>query len=87
MVRLGSAVFVPQTGQAEEQHIGVQSTAPTRHNTAYRAELIAILAALKLGHKKIMTDSVNSIHAIKAAIYYPAKFGFTDIKICWKQLK
>ena len=34
------------------------------------------MAALRLGHKNIMTDSVNSIYAIKAAIYYPAKVKY-----------
>jgi ribonuclease HI len=86
-VRLGSGVYVPQRGQAEEEHIGVQSTAPTRHNTAYRAELIAILAALQMGHNRILTDSVNSIHAIKAAIYYPAKIRFHRHKSLLEEIK
>jgi hypothetical protein len=47
-----------------------------QHNTPYRAELIGILAALQLGHSRIMTDSANSIHAIKAALYSPTKIRF-----------
>lgn len=75
-VRLGSAVYVPPSDAEDAKHIGIQATAPTRHNTAYRAELIAILAAVRMGHNRIMTDSVNSIHAIKAAINYPAKIRY-----------
>jgi hypothetical protein len=39
---IGSGVYVPANPQAEEQHIGVRAT-QKGHNTAYRAELIAIL--------------------------------------------
>ena len=68
---IGSGVYIPGTPQAEAQHIGVRAT-QNGHNTAYRAELIAILGALRLGHPRIMTDSVNSIHAIKAILHRPA---------------
>ena len=48
-VTLGSGLYVPATASQAERFISIQAAAPTRHNTAYRAELIAILGALKLG--------------------------------------
>jgi hypothetical protein len=45
----------------------------TSHNAPYRAELVGILGALQQGYPSIMTDSVNSVHAIRAAMYYPAQ--------------
>jgi ribonuclease HI len=68
---IGSGIYIPASPRTEEQHIGVRAT-QKGHNTAYRAELIAILGALRMGHPRIMTDSINSIHAIKATIHRPA---------------
>jgi ribonuclease HI len=72
---IGSGIYLPANPHTEEQHIGVRAT-QNGHNTAYRAELIAILGALRLGHPNIMTDSVNSIHAIKAMIHRPATLRY-----------
>jgi hypothetical protein len=73
---LGSALYVPATQGAAEQRIGINATSTGRHNTAYRAELIGILGAFRQGHHKVMTDNVNSIHAIQAALFYPAKIRY-----------
>lgn len=87
-VRLGSGVYVPGVTESEEaRHIGIQSTAPTRHNTPYRAELVGILGALKEGHSSIMTDSVNSIYAIRAVMYYPAQVRYHRHKYLLEQIK
>jgi ribonuclease HI len=75
-VALGSGLYVPSQPTEDEQRIGIQAQTRSRHNTAYRAELIGILGALKQGYGQIMTDSVNSIHSIKAAVCYPAKIRF-----------
>ena len=86
-VTLGSGLYVPATASQAERFISIQAAAPTRHNTAYRAELIAILGALKLGYSQIMTDSVNSIYSIKAAIYYPANTRFHRHKNLLEEIK
>ena len=87
MVTLGSGLYVPASTSEEERFISIQAAAPTRHNTAYRAELIAILGALKLGYSHIMTDSVNSIYSIKAAIFYPANIIYHRHKNLLDEIK
>jgi ribonuclease HI len=83
---IGSGVYIPATPQAEAQPIGVRAT-QNGHNTAYRAELIAILGALRLGHPRIMTDSVNSIHAIKATLHRPAAIRYHRHKALLDEIK
>jgi ribonuclease HI len=72
---IGSGLYVPATNTAPEQLIGIRANSPG-HNTAYRAELIGILGAFRQGNSRIMTDSVNSIHAIKATMHYPMRIRF-----------
>jgi len=87
IVVLGSGLYIPESLEREEQRVGIRSNSRGKHNTAYRAELIAILGALRLGHHKIMTDSVNSIHAIRAAIYYPMRVRFHRHKNILEEIK
>jgi ribonuclease HI len=85
---LGSGLYVPATNVREEQHIGIEAAGTMKqHNTPYRAELIGILAALQLGHTRIMTDSANSIHAIKAALHSPTKIRFHRHKTLLEDIK
>jgi hypothetical protein len=57
---LGSGICVPRkTGAGEAQCISIQSTAPTRHNTTYRAELVGILGALQQGYLKSEVDGAG----------------------------
>ena len=87
-VQLGSGIYVPAKTDTEEgQCIGIQSTAPTRHNTPYRAELVGILGALHQGYSSIMTDSVNSVHAIRAVMYYPAQVRYHRHKHLLESIK
>jgi ribonuclease HI len=72
---IGSGLYVPAQETAQERRLCIKATSPG-NNTAYRAELVAILGALKAGYTKIMTDSVNSIYSIKAVLYAPAKVRF-----------
>ena len=72
---IGSGLYAPATNDRPETKIRIRAKTPG-HNTAYRAELIAILGALKEGYHQILTDSVNSIHAIKSTIHYPATTRF-----------
>jgi ribonuclease HI len=83
---IGSGIYIPATPDTEAQHIGVKAT-QNGHNTAYRAELIAILAALRQGHPSIMTDSVNSIHAIRATLHRPATIRFHRHKAVLDEIK
>ena len=87
-VQLGSGIYVPAKTDTEEgQCIGIQSTAPTRHNTPYRAVLVVILGALQQGYSSIMTDSVNSVHAIRAVMYYPAQVRYHRHKLLLELIK
>jgi ribonuclease HI len=83
---IGSGIYLPAKPQTEEQHIGVRAT-QNGHNTAYRAELIAILGALRLGHTNIMTDSINSIHAIKAMIHRPATLRYHRTRAVLEEIR
>jgi hypothetical protein len=52
-----------------------------------RAELVGILGALQQGCPSIMTDSVDSVHAIRAAMYYPAQIRYHRHKHLLVQMK
>jgi hypothetical protein len=48
---------------------------------------VGILGALQQGYSRIMTDSVNSVHAIRAAMYYPAQIRYHRHKNLLDQVK
>ena len=83
---IGSGVYVPAQNDKQEQKIRIRAMSPG-HNTAYRAELIGILGALQQGYHQILTDSVNSIHAIRATLYHPAKIRFHRHRHLLEQIK
>jgi ribonuclease HI len=58
-----------QQEAGDTTHIALDKTEP--ETTINRAELVAILVALRQGRHKIMTDSMSSIYQIHKMLHYP----------------
>jgi ribonuclease HI len=76
---IGAGIYVPSSTGDLEAGIRIGVDACDEHgpnNTAYRAELVGILAALTQGHGCIMTDCLNAIHSVRNAVMDPESLTY-----------
>ena len=76
---IGAGLYIPNQNSGIEtgRQIGIEARDVSGpDNTAYRAELVAIMAALAEGHGHIMTDCLNAVHAVRNAVMDPEALKF-----------